>query len=363
MKKKTKLILGLKDQRGVTIIVLAISIIMLLSIIALAVDIGYVMVVKNELHNIADASSLAATRQLGAIYETMSYQEQQNYVCDPATIIQVAKGVAAKNQAGGKSNTINDADVIIGTWNAQTKFLTPTLEQPDAVRVIARRDDVANGPITTFFARVFGINTVPVSADATAALTGQSTAPRGGLPLPVGISKYGVDPCIEKDIRFYPTNDPLSCGGWHTYTTDDPYGPNANDLRKLLKALKDGKYQSPETIAGETKFEFTGGTLASVFDDMKALFDAMKVLNDGKLDNDEDSSTWTTTAAVYDSDDCSNPNQTILIVDFVTVTITKILETPEKIIEARIKCNYVDTSRGSGGNSGANKGSIPGLVE
>ena len=354
------LISKLKDQQGISVIMVALMIVMFLSLAALAIDIGYGLVVKNELQNISDAAALAATRQLGSIYEGMSYEEQQTYFCDSSTIIGVAKEVAENNQAGGQSITINDGDVIIGTWNVQTKLLNPTFLQPDAVRVIARRDDVANGPITTFFARIFGKDTVDVSADAIAALTGLSIAGEGGLPFPGGISKYRFETeYCDKPIRFYPTNDLLSCGGWHTYTESPS---SANKLSNILKDLKDRKYKSPETIAGETKFDFTGGTLASVFDDMKALFDVMKVKNDGELDKDNNPDTWTTTVVVYDSPDCFNPNKPLKIVGFAEITITEILEAPEKIINGVIKCEYVESGRGGGGEYGT-KGSIPGLVE
>jgi len=50
-----------------------------------------------------------------------------------------------------------------------------TNNQPNAVRVIARRDSLVNGQIATFFARIFGMAGRDVNAVATAAMTGQST--------------------------------------------------------------------------------------------------------------------------------------------------------------------------------------------
>ena len=364
MKESNPLPGGLKNQRGSIIIFFALALIMLLGFGALAVDIGHITVTKNELQNISDAASLAATGQLGAIYKTMSYEDQQNYVADPAPLIAIAKDVGLKNQAGKMNITINDADVIIGTWNPQTKQVEPNpktgqwLDQPDAVRVIGRRDNSsAEGPLSNIFANILGKPTTNVEADATAALTGRSTAGEGDLPIPVGISKARFEsPYCDREIHFYPTNDPLSCGGWHTYT-GDIYSPNAgvNGLPALLTDLKDGNYTSPETKTG-TIFTFTGGTLASVFDEMKALFEAMK---------DPTTGTWTTGVVVYDSADCSNPNpgDTLTVKGFAEITITAVLETPEKIIEGVIKCNYVaPDSRGGGGEYGT-KGSIPGLVE
>jgi hypothetical protein len=130
-----------------------------------------------------------------------------------------------------------------------------------------------------------------------------------------------------------------------------------------LKGLQNGTFQSPETTAGITQFDFSGGTHSSpTFDEMKALFDQMKVLNDGVIDNDTDSGTWTTAVPVYDSNDCSNPNNVITIVGFATVKIWQVSGPPSHTIWADVLCDNVEPGRGSGGLYGT-KGSIPGLVQ
>lgn len=362
MKKVVKLILGLKDEKGIVAIIVAVFTVGFIGFAALAVDVGYMMVTRNELQNVSDSAALAATRSLGNIYEGMTLEEQNDFIADPLVINTVAKNAAIMNQAGGENINISDTDIVIGQWNGVNKVLTPTLNQPDAVMVTSRRDSGpnGNGPISTIFARIFGQNSVDVTADATAALTGQGTIE--DLPIPVGISsfRFEQDFC-EQNIRFYPTNDINSCGGWHTYTNCPS---NANELKNILIDLADlenGIFQTPEVIIGETEFCFTGGTLASVFDEMKALFDEMK--DEGPpLDNDTDPNTWTTTVVVYEGTDCSNPNQTIKIIGFATVTITKVEETPEKFIEAIIRCNFIDVGRGGGGSFGT-RGSIPNLVQ
>ena len=394
MKARHQLIARTKDQSGATAIVVAIVIPILIGITALAVDIGYVMATRNELQNVADAAALAATRQLGAIYQGMSYAEQQNYICDPLTIRPIARDVAGKNQAARMGITLNDADIIIGDWDSNALTFDPTLAQPDAVRVIARRDGDANGPIATFFARILGIDTVDVTATATAALTGQGTAEPGELELPVGISRWFFDEdACNHHIKFYPTNDPDSCAGWNTFTTSPS---NDSGIRDILE----GSDTSPRTIAGDTVFEFTGGTLSTpTFDALLTLFqhngfdvdsngDAITDTNgdplvyagnhpaavpledadgnrllypDGTPRNEH---RWDTTVAVYDWDDCSNPNTGILIVGFARVALTDIQNAPNKTLIGLVLCDYTDSgdSRGGGGEYGT-KGSIPGLVE
>lgn len=359
------------NEKGVVAILVAITILVFVGIAALAVDVGYMMVGKTELQRVADGAALSGARMLGRIYECngnivtcpapMPYQDQLSYNADSVAIGDASKAVAGLNQAGGSTTgiTLNDADIVIGNWNATSKNVDPvTLTSPDAVRVTARKDASANGPITTFFAKVMGKNTMNVSATATAALTGQSTAGPGGLPIPVGISlawfKLPRETYCNQNIKFYPTGSMEGCAGWHTYTNSPA---NASKLRKLIEDLKDGTFTSPATTIYESVFDFTGGTVASAFDDMKALFDYMKT-----RDDDGNPNTWTTSVVVYNKTDCSNPNEDLEIVGFSTVVIHTVLVTPEKTIVAEVKCDNVEPGRGGGGNYGT-KGSIPGLVQ
>ncbi len=384
MKSHKRLVSRIKDQSGITAIVVALVLVVIIGITAFAVDIGYVTVTKNELQNVADAAALAAARQLGAIYQGMSYEEQQSYDSEGDTeqIKGPAIDVASKNKAGGGYVTVSPADIIIGDWDGN--ILNETTAQPDAVQVTARRDgSSANGPITTFFARIFGIDTIDVWADATAALTGQSEAEPGEVELPVGISRYFFDThTCNSHIKFYPTNDPDSCAGWNTFTSSP-----AND--STIRDVLEGSIISPHTIAGDTTYEFTGGTLSNpTFEALLTLFqhNGYDVDDDGNpipdggepiplLDSDgnqllypdgtpRNKHAWDTTVVVYDWDDCSNPNASILIAGFARVLITDVQESPNKTILGTVICDYVDSedTHGGGGDYGT-KGSIPNLVE
>ena len=345
----------LAEQKGAVVIFIAVAMVLLLGFAALAVDIGYMLVAKNELQNIADAAALAATRQLGVFYEDMTYEEQQGYTCDPEDIVPIPVNLAQQNRAAGMGITILYSDVVIGRWNSSTHTLSPTLDQPDAIRVTARRDAGANGPITTFFARILGIDTAAISADATAALTGQSTAGPGELEIPVGISRqWFQEGFCDQPIKFYPTGGMEGCAGWHTF---DSWPSNASKLREILEGMtpEDPDFIAPETIAEDSQFVFIGGNLATAFDEMEALYDAKK---------DADGN-WETLVVVYDRDDCSNPTGNITIVGFATAIITGVngsSDDPPHTIFAHVICENVEFGRGSGGNYGT-YGSIPGLVE
>ena len=73
---------------------------------------------------------------------------------------------------------------------------------------------------------------------------------------------------------------------------------------------------------------------------------------------------WQTTVVVYDWDNCANPNTTIAIPGYARITVTDVLNAPDKLIKGVVECELIskDNSRGGGGDFGI-KGSIPGLVQ
>ena len=81
------------DQKGVVAPMVAVFLTVLIGFTALAIDIGYYMVTRNELQNIADGAALAACGELGAIYQNMSPEDQSEYDCtnDQSRIIAKAR--------------------------------------------------------------------------------------------------------------------------------------------------------------------------------------------------------------------------------------------------------------------------------
>lgn len=401
------------SERGATLAVVLIILTVLLGTTALVVDLGVIFVTRNQLQNVSDASALAATRVLGSIYQGLAPAQQQVFFCSDACVSQIrttAQEVAADNAAGEVGSiTLLDADILIGQWADDT--FTETLDQPDAVQVLSRRDENANLPVRTFFARVLGIENVPVNATATAALTGQGTVVEGELNIPVTISKWFFENNACNDyIRFYPTNDPQSCGGWTTFFTTPSNNPNLEDyLDEVL---------TPPAIAAydyDNPINMIGGTLTSVFPEMLSMFQRngcatdntaarnfltdlgptfddcvdhqevlthpdrvpwMEVNNQGDPEQGvyEDGTLrfyhkWEVVVPVYDRDDCSNPNQSEVIVGFAPVVITDVrgppsAESPNQQITGQVICDLVspEANRGGGGEYGI-KGSIPGLVK
>jgi Flp pilus assembly protein TadG len=395
-----------RNQEGAVVVWFALMLVALIAISALVIDVGYLLATRNELQNVSDAAALAGARQLGVIYSGLDYTQQQDYVLTTAdtTLIQnAAVGVAGANEAGGKDSIeIASGEVDIGVWynHSFTEGLTATvntgsgtlLKKANAVRVIARRDNVANNPISTFFFSVLGVDEASPTAFATAALTGKKTSGLGELELPVGIDEeYFSNLGCQDRIRFYPTGDVEACAGWtsFTYTSNDP------NLRDLI----DGDLDSPEIISPDTGANFTGGTLSQhVFEKLLTAFqykgydvdaggnpildisgepmadagengeplynpDTGERLEypDGKPRNHH---VWETTVIVYEASNCDNPNQSRQVVGFAPVRITDVFDAPDKLIEGEVLCELYENgiSRGDGGDFGL-YGSVPGLVE
>ncbi|MBW2642608.1 MAG: hypothetical protein JRC89_04370 [Deltaproteobacteria bacterium] len=375
MKNFHKLIEKLKDQRGaVSIFVAVAAVFFLIGIVSLAVDVGYLYATRNELQNIADAAALAATNELGN-------QQVNGTSLNETAIKNAATSVAAKNQAGGKGNIIIlTADIIIGEWDqgADPKFDdTPESGKEDAVKVIARRESGANGPVSTFFAKILGHDTAPVNAYAIASLTGLGKMGPGGLPIPIGVSidVFDGDFC-DKPLIFHPTTE--SCAGWHTYELGP--GDEFKQLKKLVEALKgdDPAFTSPETYPG-VEYNFNGGTNDATYKVLDELFQERRFNNDGWVDRDTNDATWTTAIVVFDHPCYDNPNDTFSILGFAVIEIHGICytgtagqtfwngtenvlceESAEQII-GKLNCNYVEANRGGGLDAGIT-GSIAGLV-
>jgi Flp pilus assembly protein TadG len=342
---------------------MALNTVVLLGMAAMALDLGHGWVVKQELQNVADSAALAGARQLGQIYDNLpTATDQQNYFltgADKQAILDQVNSLSPNSQAGGTLIDFASTDIIVGTWDSVARTLTPVPVdspgslRPTAVGVVTRRDETLNEPLTTFFAGLLGKTGLNINTTATAALTTISTAAPGGLGAPFAISEqwFANGGACGSAIQFSPTGSDRGCAGWHTFTDSDSSG---NNLKTIIGGMEDGSFTTPEAIAGETQFYFNGGDIASAFSNMEALYAANAV-----------GGSWTVLIPVYQATDCSNPSGPILIVGFVTATITQVIGPPDRLINATVNCDSFGSGRGDGTTGGTAitpLGTIPGLV-
>lgn len=351
-----------KDDGGAVAVIVAILIVVLFGFAALALDISNAMIARNELQNVADAAALAGAREIGVIYAALPQgTPYTGYTINPGVVYTAVTAVASQNQARQVAISINAADITIGVWNSTTRTLGPiTNTGATAVRVTARRDGGANGPVATWLAGVMGINSMNVTAMATAALTGTGVLLPGEANAPFGLDEliFNNPAYCGTPIQFYPTNNPpTGCAGWQTFL-DSP--PNANTEKQIVQGLDDGSYLTPAITAGTTSLEYIGGNVASVFPSLIQLFNNKK--QPSALAPAPYTECWQVTIPVYANQNCSNPNSPMMTVGFAGACVYNVQGVPTQQINAVVTCGQVTQAQGGGGNFGM-LGSIPGLVE
>lgn len=352
-----KLMAVLREERGATAITLALLGAILVAFSAFAIDIGHALVTQNELQNASDAAALAATRQLGLTYLALPVTEQQDLNrsltgAEQSQVTAQATAAAAANSASDVSSlSLSQGDVEFGVWDFNAKTFTPTVTRPNAIRVAAHRDGTANGPISTFFAGVLGVNTINVATSSIAALgtAGGPLAP-GEADVPFAISSNwfnGVATC-DAGIQFSPTG-PDGCAGWHVF---DQTPANASKLRATVDGLQDGSYQSPGITPWSTQFEFTGGEVSSAFPNLINLWDTKKAWN-----NTNGRYEWEINLPIYEASSptsCDNPSGAITIVGYAVAVVTAVKKND---IQAEVKCDafadgFPNPNQAGGGGGG-----------
>jgi len=154
-----------KAERGTVLVFVTMALGVLIGFAAWSTETGRAWQTKSQLQVAADSSALAGAGNL--------------FSADFLTVNEGAARTAsitygAQHAAADVDNlTIAAADVEVGSWDMATETFTalPGSSDPDvvrAVRVAARRDDTANGPVGALLGRVLGVDSIPVNTDAIA---------------------------------------------------------------------------------------------------------------------------------------------------------------------------------------------------
>lgn len=285
----------LRDQTGVAIIIVAILIAVFIGFVALAVDIGHLFVVDNQLKNAADAGALAGAQVL--------YKNSGTEVNLDAN--QVAYEVALKNKSEKtavdvhwKSGQNDGSDIERGHWSFGLSpdlprgfYPNPSLAPvslPDnntvdldknrnfinAVRVKARRED---SPAASFFATIFGHSSFTRSAEAVAYLGFAGSLLPGEVDWPIAICRQSIISADDKltcgvgRMINSGTTEDHETGGWTNFTQDTPLTVcdhvDTGDMRDLILG-KCGGSLNPHEIFFGLGIGTTGGMVDDIFKDM-----------------------------------------------------------------------------------------------
>jgi Flp pilus assembly protein TadG len=192
MKRKSNLI---RDHQGVAAVTIAIALFAIIGVASLAIDMGQMYTIRNELQNVADAAALAGVAQL--------VQDQGGQaVRDSSQATQAAMEVMqTQSQLQGQTavpvEARNDVTLNFGVWDIYASRdqawtnLGPTCasdSNANALRVTIKRETgTVYGPVTTLFGKALGIPTAQISATATAFLGYTAAAGTGTVTVPLAV--------------------------------------------------------------------------------------------------------------------------------------------------------------------------------
>jgi Flp pilus assembly protein TadG len=165
-----------RRESGSVLVLIAVGLVTIVGAAALAVDVGYLSVYKNQLQNASDAAALAGAQGLAADPSNFSASGQAK---------QLAIQIAAQNQAARSPVQLSDGEI--------------TFPDGNTVRVQVTR------PAPTFFARVFGVSQVDVRVTAAATVVPVNAV--GGGPGGGGIRPWAVLDQFSHGALCVPPND------------------------------------------------------------------------------------------------------------------------------------------------------------
>jgi Flp pilus assembly protein TadG len=141
------------NRRGIIAVLAAVLFVVMLGMVAFAVDLGYIAMVKTQLQAAADSAALAAA---GSSSQS-------------AGMVQVAQAFAQYHKVAGRSVVLNTSDVEFGTWDTTTRQFTPVASGlGTAVRVTVKVDNSHGGGAGLFFGKIFGVTSATSQASAVA---------------------------------------------------------------------------------------------------------------------------------------------------------------------------------------------------
>jgi len=245
-----------RRESGTVVPLTAIYLLVAVAVLAVAIDLGHIFLVKSELQRVADAAALTGAMRL----MTPSSGPAPGVTpvsIDCARAISAAQAVGMENDTDGQPTTLANLAISLGTWNG-TAFTDTGCASPslvNAVRAVASRTtDIYFGGLIT------GSNTIDLSANATVLVGNVGGLPPGYPTLPLAVDADKLPSDGEKlVIELNPT--PSDDGCWHTFKWQNP---NANLIRDLIN----GDVETPGIKVGD-QIKPTEGVKASVLQDLK----------------------------------------------------------------------------------------------
>ncbi len=201
----------LKNNKGVSLVLIALSIVVLLGFAALAIDVGHLYNVKNELQAAADFAAIAGAKRLigDGTLQTTAREEAQRIAARNYADVAGAPVPAYEESPGAnpgqripialQPNVDNaaDGDIVVGHWSGKAFFPAPpggfiNASSINAIKVVARRTGLigAQPRVNNWFAKVLAL--LPGNPNYSLAnVASTAIAAKTPLPiLPIAVNEY-----------------------------------------------------------------------------------------------------------------------------------------------------------------------------
>ena len=243
----------MNKQQGASLVLATIALVGLLGFAGLAIDVGYEMVVRNELQNAADTSALAGAKYLYPLNGT-----------EPNWSLANSKAAAAISLNKAGNSLLSTGDIRTGYWNVtgsplglQSTSIVPKANDLPAIQVtITKAVGHNGGAINTFFSRIFGLYSQNMAAIGVA-INGSSAGFTTSNIFPFVITQ-----CVYDNYKLIPPttftinsayHSPVgNCqiGSWSPLTVTSP---SASTITSMISNASGQSNTNPQTYSiGET---------------------------------------------------------------------------------------------------------------
>ena len=305
--KKSIVLSNLKDETGAVAIMVALLLIVFIGFAALAIDLGHLYVVRNELQNAADAGALAGARFLYNDSGTAVNTGANLIAYDAATDNNSEKVSVDVNWTSGNEGDVqrghwsfaaltfedNPSTAPVDLWNVSTAELDADPNFINAIKVVTRRQTL---PAASFFARIFGHERFELSSDAVAYIGFAGTLMPTEVDQPIVICSESLlnsgdeyTCTVGRMINSGSNTSTHQTGAWTDFNQDDACTGGTNTTAVRLVLCADG---NPEDVQFGVDMATTGGMVTTVFE---ALIDCWRTATGG-------TEPWQLTLPVVDCD-------------------------------------------------------------
>jgi Flp pilus assembly protein TadG len=245
-----------RDERGVTMVLVAVAMIAIIAMAALSIDVISLYLVREEAQRSADAAALAAARVIsisGMTGDPTNATASWGPICGGSTsaATQAATAVAKQSAVGGTNDSTVNVNYSAGTGTPVADCTSLTAGGQFSVNPLVTVQ-ITRAGLPSFFSRIWGSTGHSVSATSVAEVFNPSASDLGG-----GGSVIPVQPgCVKPWV--VPNRDPLNPPPAGTLYCDQNLAPACS----TIVSTTNGAITHPGTSLGGTG---TSGIVGETF--------------------------------------------------------------------------------------------------